>query len=157
MQIHNFYSSTFSFFIFYTRAWEMMVGGLSFFYEKELQKISQKIKPLIVGICLLIITYFIIKAEDANWPSAITLIPVFSTALIIGINWEFSIYKNRIIKYIGDLSYSLYLYHWPIYVISFFFGMERLRYSIIFIILSVLLSVFSYHFVEKRDYSKKAK
>lgn len=157
MLLHNVYSNTFSFFIFYTRAWEMMLGGLSFLYEKELQKISQKIKPLIIGICFLIICYFIIKTEDTNWPSVITLIPVFCTALIIGINHEFEIYKNRIIKYIGDISYSLYLYHWPIFVISFFFGLERLRYSIIFIILSVILSVLSYHFVEKRDYSKKVK
>lgn len=157
MLVHNFYSSTFSFFIFYTRAWEMMLGGMSFLYEKELQKISQKIKPIIIGACFLVIAYFIIKTEDTSWPSVITLIPVVCIALIIGINQEFKIYKNGIIKYLGDISYSLYLYHWPLFVISFFFGLERLRYSIIFIVLSIILSVLSYHFVEKRDYSKKVK
>ena len=58
MLVHNFYSSTFSFFIFYTRAWEMMLGGLSFLYEKELQKASQKVKSLTIGICFLIIVYY---------------------------------------------------------------------------------------------------
>ena len=157
MLVHNFYSSTFSFFIFYTRAWEMMLGGLSFLYEKELQKASQKVKSLTIGICFLIILYFIIKTEEAGWPSLLTLIPTFCTALIIGINQEFNIYKNRIIKYFGDISYSLYLYHWPLFVVSFFFGLEQLRYNIFFIIFSFILAVLSYHFIEKRDYSKKAK
>lgn len=155
MMVHNVYSSTFSFFIFYTRAWEMMVGGLAFLYEKELQNISKRIKNILIVSCFLLILYFVIKAESNWWPSLLTLIPVLSTALIIGLNQEFAVYKLRLIKYLGDLSYSLYLYHWPLYVISVFFGLGRVRYGIIFILLSILFSIVSYHLVEKRDYTKK--
>jgi peptidoglycan/LPS O-acetylase OafA/YrhL len=159
MLLHNNYDNSFSFYIFYTRAWEMMLGGAAFLNEKTLKKIPEKIKILIIILSFIVIVYFTcINDFKGVWPDLITIIPVLCISVIISLNYDFSIYKNKVVKYIGDLSYSLYLYHWPFYVLSLFFSLEtRIRYKLLFILLSVIFSVLSFHFIEKRKYDNKVK
>ena len=159
MLYHNSNSNSFSFYIFYTRAWEMMLGGAAFLNENKLKKISKKYKILITILSFIVIIYFTcINDFNGIWPNIITIIPVLCISVIISINYDFSAYKNKIVNHLGDLSYSIYLYHWPLYVLSLFFALDtRIRYRLLFILLSIILSILSFHFVEKRKYDKKVK
>lgn len=159
MLYHNRNSNSFSFYIFYTRAWEMMLGGAAFLNEKTLKKIPEKIKILIIILSFIVIVYFTcINDFKGVWPDLITIIPVLCISVIISINHDFGIYKNKMLKHIGDLSYSIYLYHWPFYVLSLFFALgTRIRYRLLFILLSIIFSIFSFHFIEKRKYDNKVK
>ncbi|WP_312303853.1 acyltransferase family protein [Chryseobacterium sp.] len=158
MIVHNTSDNVFSFFIFYTRAWEMMFGGLAFLYEKDTQKLNPKYKNFIVIICILILSVCIYTTEShiTSWPSFLTIIPVTSTSIILLLNTDFKFFKNKIITFLGNISYSLYLWHWPIYVLSLYYGLhERLRYKIVFISLSIIFATISYYLIEKKSYSKK--
>ena len=67
-------------------------------------------------------------------------------------------FRNKVVTYLGNISYSLYLWHWPIYVISLYYELNgRIRHKIFFILLSLLGAVISYHFIEKRDFRKYSK
>lgn len=158
MLLHSINDQSYSFYITYTRAWEMLAGGIIFLNDKKLNNIKPKAKILITILSLLIFVYFFKNADAANWPSIKSIFPVLATAFIIGVQSNYNIYKSKIITYLGDLSYSLYLYHWPLYVFSLFFELNhRISYKLCFIALSFVLAAMSYHFIEKRSYSGKSK
>lgn len=63
-------------------------------------------------------------------------------------------FTNKILVYVGSISYGLYLYHYPIYYVSNFFGTERYKVigalqALIPFCLAVVISVISYQFLEK--------
>lgn len=158
MLLHSTKDYSYSFYTTYTRAWEMLAGGLIFLNEKQFSKIKPIGKLTITIVSLLIFAYFFKNADAGHWPSLKSIFPVMATALIIGVQANYHIYKNKIITYLGDLSYSLYLYHWPLYVFSLFFEMNRLlSFKLGFIGLSFILSAISYHFIEKKSYVGKSK
>lgn len=159
MILHNIKNSGYSFYIFYPRAWEMMAGGLAFIYEEKAKNINRNIKNTLVFISILLIGICINRIDETIfWPSYLTLIPVVSTAILIWCNVDWGIFKLKITRFLGDISYSLYLWHWPLYVLSLFYGLNLgLRNKLFFIILSFIFAIISYYTIEKRDYNKRAK
>ena len=158
MMYHNISDYSYSFYIFYTRAWEMLFGGLALFYSQNLAKLSQNIKIVLVVVSYLILGICLVLFKSEFWPSYLTIVPVFFTAFIIALNVNFSILNNRKIKYLGDISYSLYLYHWPIYVLSKFYGVNFgfVNISALFF-LSLIFAVLSYELIEKKSSLKQTK
>ncbi|KAB1231353.1 acyltransferase family protein [Chryseobacterium viscerum] len=159
MILHNKYDQSYSFYIFYTRAWEMMFGGLAFLYADIGKNISQKFKNVIVIASFILIagSIYFINSHSMLWPSFLTLIPVVSTTVILLFNLNWAVFGNRIITFTGNISYSLYLWHWPFYVLSLFFAMnDRVRYKIVFILLSLIFASLSYYFVERKKFQKKS-
>ena len=116
-----------SFYSSHTRAWELIVGALAsllFLYKGNNLKSFFWNHPILANLLtvlslFLILLSFIFFNEDIDHPGFITLVPVLSTAsliLIMGHNdYVTRFLKNRIIVYIGLLSYSLYLIHNPIF------------------------------------------
>lgn len=142
----------FSFYMFITRAWEMMVGGLAFLYQQSFQKIATKSKMVVVFVSLfsLLLFVYLVNGYTVMWPSLLTIIPVMVTGIIIAMNLELSWYRSRIVTYLGNISYSLYLYHWPLFVISHFLVLDiAFKHRLIFIVLSFLLAIISYELIEK--------
>jgi len=160
MYYHNLFNQTYSFYMFYTRAWEMMFGGLAFLFAdlfKEKNLIAKKVCFYLSFIAIILLIIYI-DEHSVRWPSLITIIPVGLTTLILLLNLNSKLFDNKIIKYLGDISYSLYLWHWPFIVFSLYFGLnENLLHKIIFISLSLIFSVMSYHLIEKRNYQHKLK
>lgn len=158
MLYHNFDNYNFSFYIFYTRAWEMLFGGFAFLYLGQLHILSSRTKLILVYLSYLVLSVSVVFFRAQNWPSIFALIPVFATTLIIGLNVEIAFIKNNFLKYLGDLSYSLYLYHWPIYVLSMFFGFNSsLLNRVILIFVSIFFAILSYEFIEKSTLFKNVK
>ncbi len=157
--IFHHQDQSYSFYIFYCRAWEMMFGGIAFLFAERVKNFSDKSRNIIVTSALIIIlgSIYIINSHSVQWPSSLTLIPVASTTAILLCNVKWSIFENRIISFIGNISYSLYLWHWPFYVLSLFFSVnDRLRYKIALILLSLIFSSLSFFFLEKRNYQNKS-
>lgn len=91
--------------------------------------------------------------EDSFFPGVIALIPTIATAnlLIIDNNFISDLLSKKISVFLGELSYSLYLWHWPIIAfVRYFNDNYPLNvYEIVSIcILTFLLSWVSYHFAE---------
>lgn len=143
-------SATASFYLLPTRTWEMLVGGLAMLLEK---KEFFKSKILLTGSYLTIFLSVLLLDKTLKWPGIFTLLPIFSTFFIL-VNYQNSyiIIKNRVVQFIGKISYSLYLWHWPLIVFAQYMGYQ-LNPNIIFaiIISSFLLAYLSYTFIESAN------
>lgn len=136
-----------------TRFFELMVGSCLSLSWRYLPKYGQTTDHCIsiVGI-ILIIGSAILLDEHSPFPGYNALYPVIGTALIIlsshGIvNKVLSI---RPMVFTGNISYSLYLWHWPVLV---FFNYTAINLEFLEKILAIavmyLLAVFSWKFIEQ--------
>ena len=130
----------------------MMLGGLAFLYSDFFQnKFSKLSKNIISFLCFIVLFASIFYlSEDDLWPSYLTLLPTIASFLIIALYNEFPFYKYKVLQYISSISYSLYLWHWPVYVIAKYYDYKGWELIILLLVLSVLFSILSYQFIEKR-------
>jgi len=106
----------FNFYLPVTRAWEFIAGivlatlgrRISLFSDSRVRKSA--VLALTLGIAVLI-------AESRSFPGLVTLLPIGLTVLLIGQHslrgFIGSILESRTMQWIGDRSYSWYLWHWP--------------------------------------------
>lgn len=145
-----------AFYLLPSRGWEIIAGIILSFYinsiHNDILKNYSNSISLISFIGLVLCLFFF--SDNTKHPSLITLIPILLTCLII-ISLKksdilYSILSNKIFVFIGLISFSLYLIHHVIFVFGFnFFDKPNFFYKIIFILLSILISILSYNFIEK--------
>ncbi|WP_313490788.1 acyltransferase family protein [Sphingobacterium multivorum] len=106
----------------------------------------------LLGALILVISAFIFD-ENTQFPGAIAFIPCIGTLLILlsfGKINEFL--STRPLVFIGEISYSLYLWHWPVMA---FLRYHKNKYEfdsmekIVVIILTITLSLISYYLIER--------
>jgi peptidoglycan/LPS O-acetylase OafA/YrhL len=113
-----------AFFSLPTRGWELAVGGLLALAEAHLRRVpgAAAVAAGIVGLVLLLVAAFRIHG-DSSYPSWYALIPVTGAALIIGagvrapVTGAGALLKLRPMQWLGAVSYSLYLWHWPLMIL----------------------------------------
>ncbi|EQC4552705.1 acyltransferase family protein [Cronobacter malonaticus] len=136
-----------AFYLLPSRAWEMLLGGMIFLYGNN--KPNQNLKGVyylaLAGILASVFSFDKLTA----WPSIPTLLPTISAALIIYCQCESSILNNQISQYLGKISYSIYLWHWPLTVLLSYFEMKGAVVTAAGIISSVVLGSISYHLIER--------
>lgn len=136
-----------AYYLFPTRAWEMMIGGVAYLYPFTLQENRKKLIEW-AGLILVIGSYFLISAENL-WPGYLAIFPVLGSFLIIQAQRNDSLITGNIIfQKLGAWSYSIYLWHWAFVVAIYTFSLPS-YYIYIGMILSVLLGFLSYKYVEK--------
>ncbi len=141
-----------AYFLLTSRAWEMLLGGLAFLYPWSLQKKIKQITIQLLGI-ILIISSYLLMSKDTLWPGYMALIPVLGAYLIIVSNFKNNfIINNLVFNYIGKWSYSIYVWHWPLVVLGFYFAFEN--WWIYGIPLSILLGFLSYQFNESINFPR---
>jgi peptidoglycan/LPS O-acetylase OafA/YrhL len=143
-----------AFYLLPSRAWELAAGSLLVFLPKPKSYSLQWIAGL-VGI-LLIAFAFVFYSKHDPFPGVAALPPVIGTALVIWSGSEAMSWLHRGLSWkpvvaMGLLSYSLYLWHWPIFALHrYLFGASPSPVlSVVYVVLAVLLSLASLHFVEK--------
>jgi len=110
-----------AFFLPHTRMWELLSGAfVAFYFEKELFHKHKFIREILTFVGLsLIFTSVLIFNEKVPYPSFFTLIPILGTVLILLFGQSNTISANflrsKLLVSIGLISYSLYLYHQPIF------------------------------------------
>lgn len=146
-----------AYFLLPTRAWELLIGGLAFFYQvpKQLSKKTRSTMEAL-GLALIIISALIITDEMA-WPGYAAALPVSAALLILFANNQNSLLTgNAIAQAIGKWSYSIYLWHWPIVVCINYFELPYWT-MIIGMPLSIVLGWLSYQFCETKFSSNPEK
>ncbi|URQ74227.1 MAG: acyltransferase [Candidatus Ochrobactrum gambitense] len=147
------HSPSFAFYLLPTRAWELGIGGMLAFAPKIERSL---ISYIATGAGLLIVMVSIFTINDKMpFPGAVALLPCIGAALIV---WPKSNNLiSRIISFkpavfVGLISYSAYIWHWPILVFYRFyndgFRPDRLE-SCILIIVTLVVSHLSHRFIEK--------
>jgi len=138
----------FSYFMIPTRAWEMVLGGLVYLSPFKFSTVKPKSKFLYhIFVFLLVISCFLFN-ESTPWPSYNALLPCLLTSIILLYNYQNSILKNGFLQLIGLSSYSIYLWHWPLYVIMKCFNITSKNISLFFVFLSFLIGYISFKAVE---------
>lgn len=138
-----------NFFLFFTRAWEMLLGGLVVLYDFRVKhKYSRGME--ILGVSLIGISFFFMSKSNL-WPGLLTLFPVIGTVIVLVVNRNDSkITSNFLFRPIGLASYSIYLWHWPLVVLLY---RQNVNGSVPWILAgisaSLVLGFISYYVVER--------
>lgn len=141
-------------FIFYmlpSRYWELSIGGLAYGLGHYLKPTNLLKKIIVIFSIILIFASAAQISESDLWPSWITLVPVLATCAILIFNAELSIFDFPFFRFFGNISYSLYLWHWPWFILFKYFGFIGWSSIIIVIFLSIASAYLSYKFVENNN------
>lgn len=83
------------------------------------------------------------------WPNVETIPLISMTCFIIFLYHRRNFPRFPIIKYIALRSYSIYLWHWPLIVLSKYFGSNSgILQTLLILLLTLILSEFSYRLLE---------
>ncbi len=118
-------SPTAAFFSPFTRAWELALGALVAVATPTLLRLGRNTAALMTWVGLAAIGYAAVTYSSATaYPGTAVIVPVVGTALVIAggtpvPRWGAeSVLKLAPFQFFGRLSYSLYLWHWPILIIA---------------------------------------
>jgi peptidoglycan/LPS O-acetylase OafA/YrhL len=161
-----------NFYLLPTRIWEILIGGyiaLTKISPKHLNGENEINKPVlhcnilsIVGVSMIAFSFANLN-KTSKHPGLETIIPVLGVALLIAFgNGKTIVGKILSIKqftYIGLISYSLYLWHVPIFSLTRYrIGREPnyIEY-IVLIIITIIISHISYKYIEIKFRNKNIK
>jgi peptidoglycan/LPS O-acetylase OafA/YrhL len=161
VRFSNQYPSS-CFYLLPTRGWELLTGVLLAYLpvaKKDRQLLAEATS--VFGLVLLCYSFFYLNS-GMTFPGSVAGFPVLGTALIIGSNF-FSQASHTAtalsclpLRFLGLVSYSLYLWHWPVLVYARYKYTDLNRIDIaVLIILSVAIATISWWFVEQPIRKKK--
>lgn len=155
-QIASAHAPEAAFFLLPFRGWELLAGAI--LAHQELQRgrspggFTARSMPAI-GLVLIFLGVLVFD-EKTQHPSYITLIPVVGTMLIIWFGDAGSIVSrvlgSRVFVGLGLISYSFYLWHFPIFAFSRIGGVFTSNTEKLFLMVTALcVSIVSYYCIEK--------
>jgi len=111
-----------AFYLLPTRAWELLVGcTIAIHDEADFGRKAPLFRPgtAVVGLLAIGASFFVLK-EDASFPGYQAALPVLGTLCVIGGQRDRQGLAGRLLSaapmvLVGRMSYSLYLWHWPIF------------------------------------------
>lgn len=145
-----------AYFVTYTRAWEFGIGGL--LALAPIRRLPRSVaNPLsLLGFAAIAVAA-VAFGPNTPFPGAWALLPVLGTAAVIAAGtssqqlWHAPVTSFRPVQWLGDVSYSLYLWHWPLIVlVPFALGgtLSTLMKAGI-VVAALVLAWLTYRFVER--------
>jgi hypothetical protein len=149
------YEPAWAYFVTYTRIWELALGGLlSLLIQGFRAGPSARAAISVAGLGAIMWSAFVYSPTTA-FPGIAALVPTLGTALVImGGDIRLGFFRGlnaRWLIYLGDRSYSIYLWHWPL--IAFYTVHHKETGpadGIGLIALTLLISHLSYQHIEQR-------
>ncbi|MGP3535458.1 acyltransferase family protein [Microbacterium sp. RD1] len=144
-----------AYFVTTTRLWELGVGALvavSVGLWAKLPAIAARVVGW-AGLAAILASVLLID-ESARWPGSLALLPVLGTAAVIVAGTADQGGAARLLGlrpmvWVGGLSYSLYLWHWPLLIAAGnLFGPPGEKIGLAVIVISFVLAWLSNRFVE---------
>jgi peptidoglycan/LPS O-acetylase OafA/YrhL len=143
------------YFSFPARIPEFLIGVIFGIISQSFAERFNKFREILSWIAFsILIASSIIFSEKLNFPGIIVLIPCLATAILLCLpdsNFNKKVLGNKLLVHLGEISYSVYLWHWPIMAYMRYYNN---RYSftwleiILVTVLTYSLSFISYKFFE---------
>jgi peptidoglycan/LPS O-acetylase OafA/YrhL len=148
---------TWAYFSTISRAWEMGVGAALAVGAGMLARIPKSVRTPLAWLGVAgIAGSFLLVTEDSAFPAPWAALPVLATAFVIaagtgGHAIGLGILTNKALGYVGDVSFSLYLWHFPVIILLDAVTPDRdLAYYLSALALMIALTILSYEFWEQR-------
>ncbi len=152
----SYHYPTENFYFLPTRAWELLVGAYLAAIPAQVR--ASRLWPAELlswgGVILILCPMFLFNSET-RFPGAAASLPCAGTALIIWANGRSltsvgKLLALRPLVFIGLVSYSLYLWHWPILVFANYVAINPLSLSqrLVLCLACFVLAVLTWQFVE---------
>src|SRR5699024_9174290 len=108
----------------------------------------------LVGLIAILVSAFLLSGKTA-FPGYVALLPTLGTVLaIVAGDVRFGPFRgcsSPSLVYIGDISYSLYLWHWPLLIFyTAYRGSLGYLDGAALIVFSILVAHLSYEYIEER-------
>jgi peptidoglycan/LPS O-acetylase OafA/YrhL len=152
---------TATFFLLPTRAWELLTGSILALLPGSCipQRRAWREVASAGGVLMIALPFFWFHAHT-DFPGAAALPPCLGTALIIWANTRLPhgpgltatglALATRPVVFVGLISYSLYLWHWPVIAFSNYLTLEPLaaHERAALLLIGLLLALASWRFIE---------
>ncbi len=147
------------FYLLPCRAWELLFGCLGAWAMHHGLALPRSLKPAAAafGVLMILASAFLLRG-DANWPDARALLPTLGTFLVLIApasegqrSWALGLLRLSPARFIGRISYSLYLWHWPAIVFLVNYGPDEITLGqrLAVVAVSVALGGLSWRFIEQ--------
>jgi peptidoglycan/LPS O-acetylase OafA/YrhL len=150
-----------AYFVLPVRVWEFAIGALVALAGPRfiMPRIAANLTSLL-GFAMIMAAALLFTLQSP-FPGAIALIPAVGTALIIAAGtdprrqWHTTLSSSAPVQTLGDISYSLYLWHWPLVILAPFAlpglvtnGLLDLPLAVGILVVSLLLAYLSKRLIE---------
>jgi len=149
----------YEYYLILSRFWQLAAGILLYqfvksSYESKLRPFSRFMVPLSWVSLLLVIAGFVIS-DETRFPIPWAFLGVSGTFFLL-LSMHYlergavrSFLEHKIMSVIGKLSYSLYLWHWPVIVLfKWTVGIDSVFKCVLAVLIATGLSWISYSFIE---------
>lgn len=149
------FSSFFAFYSSLTRAWEFAAGALLALVSRRLTNLRPMLSWLLVAVGVALVGYAAFRFDDQTpFPGTAALFPVVGALCVLAAGGGRS--RNlvsrglalRPAQFLGDLSYSWYLWHWPFIVFAVALWPTTNNIAVAAAAISLAPAWLSYRFVE---------
>jgi peptidoglycan/LPS O-acetylase OafA/YrhL len=140
-----------------TRAWELAAGALlavGFLRLPHRAPRGSGALAVATGL-LLIVAGVVVLGDETPFPGLAAVVPVLGTVLVIlggtpGPTLPGRLLANPLAGYVGRISYSLYLWHWPLLIlVPLAVGQDSLGFRLLLAALAIVLAALSTELVER--------
>ncbi|MET4059042.1 peptidoglycan/LPS O-acetylase OafA/YrhL [Arthrobacter sp. UYP6] len=146
---------TWAYFSTFTRTWELGVGALVALAVPFLKTVAPVVRDsaAVLGLLAVILSLIVINS-GSGIPAPGALLPVLGAAMVIagGVGRNprtMFLLTNPVSQYVGKVSYSLYLWHFPVIILlRSYFPNLGISYYLTALALMFVLSILSFHLVE---------
>jgi peptidoglycan/LPS O-acetylase OafA/YrhL len=145
----------FAFFSPVTRAWEFLTGVVTALYAARRVLAPRTANRLaLIGVVLLVVSTVVIHEDDA-FPGALATLPVVGTICLLMAGTSTTatgvtrILSTRPAVALGDVSYSWYLWHWPIILLATLWFPTAGWVGIVAAAGSLVPAILSYRWIER--------
>jgi peptidoglycan/LPS O-acetylase OafA/YrhL len=144
-----------AFFSPFTRIWELQIGVIAAFVSaRYLQHLKRSLTAEFLAVCGIALILFSALTFNSftAFPGPYALVPTLGGLCVVLFSSHTRVISGLLssnpLKYLGDISYSWYLWHWPIIVFCQILTPGNSFLLLLSGFLSVIPAAFSYHFIE---------